>query len=83
MPALYVENVPDELYEALRKRARSHQRSMAAEVIRLLQANLPTGKELRRRREAFKRLDKLQFTRSETTESMPSSLEIIREDRAR
>jgi plasmid stability protein len=33
MATLYVENVPDDLYEALRNRARSQRRSIAAEVI--------------------------------------------------
>jgi plasmid stability protein len=37
MATLYVENVPDNLYKALRKRARSQRRSIAAEVIQLLQ----------------------------------------------
>ena len=32
MPTLYVENVPKELYEALRKRARNQRRSIAAEM---------------------------------------------------
>jgi plasmid stability protein len=83
MATLYVENVPDEVYEALRKRARDEQRSMAAEVIRLLEANLPTEKELQRRREAFKKIDRLKFTKSENAEPLPSSLEMIREDRDR
>jgi plasmid stability protein len=36
MPTLYVENVPNDLYEALRDRARRHRRSIAAEVVSLL-----------------------------------------------
>ena len=83
MATLYVENVPEELYEALRKRAREEQRSMAAEVIRLLEANLPTEKELERRREAFRRIDNLKFTKSENAQPLPPSLEMIREDRDR
>jgi plasmid stability protein len=83
MATLYVENVPSELYKALRKRARNEQRSMAAEVIRLLEANFPTEKELRRRRNAFKKIDHLKFTKSENAAPLPSSLEMIREDRDR
>jgi plasmid stability protein len=83
MATLYVENVPEDLYEALRKRATEEKRSMAAEVIRLLEANLPTHRELQRRREVFKRIDNLKFTKSENAEPMPSSLEMIREDRDR
>ena len=37
MATLYVENVPDELYEALRKRARRNRKSIAAEVLELLE----------------------------------------------
>ncbi len=37
MATLYVENVPDELYEALRKCARNQRRSIAAEVLELLE----------------------------------------------
>jgi plasmid stability protein len=83
MATLYVENVPEDLYEALRKRAREEQRSMAAEVIRLLEANLPTEKELERRRKAFQKIDRLKFTSSQNAEPLPSSLEMIREDRDR
>jgi plasmid stability protein len=36
MPTLYVRNVPFDLYEALRKRAKQNGRSIAAEVIALL-----------------------------------------------
>ena len=39
MATLYVENVPDDLYEALRKRARGQRRSIAAEVLQLLEQN--------------------------------------------
>jgi plasmid stability protein len=48
MPTLYVENVPNELYEALRKRAREHGSSIAAEVISLLADNIPTAAQLAR-----------------------------------
>ena len=46
MPTLYVENVPPELYEALRLRASERRRSISAEVIALLEENVPTTKEL-------------------------------------
>lgn len=44
MPALYVENVPKDLYEALRTRAHERHRSIAAEVLSLLEENIPTEK---------------------------------------
>jgi plasmid stability protein len=40
MPTLYVENVPEELYEALRTRARASRKSISAEVIELLAATI-------------------------------------------
>jgi plasmid stability protein len=83
MPTLYVENVPKDLYEALRKRARAQRRSIAAEVISLLEENIPTEKELARRREVSDRLRKLKFTPTDPNAEIPSSLEMIREDRDR
>ena len=59
MPTLYVEKVPDELYKALRERARQNRKSIAAEVITLLEENVPTAKELARRKELLKRVRKL------------------------
>ena len=50
MPTLYVENVPKDLYEALRARARKNRSSIAAEVIALLKETVPTAAELERRR---------------------------------
>jgi len=83
MATLYVENVPDDLYEALRKRARSQRRSIAAEVLSLLEQNIPTEKELKRRREVTRKLEQLQFTSRVSDKSFPSSEEMIREDRER
>jgi plasmid stability protein len=49
MATLYVENVPDEIYKALRKRARAKRKSIAAEVIsNCLEENIPTAAELKR-----------------------------------
>jgi plasmid stability protein len=49
MPTLCVKNVPKELYEALRARARLRRRSIAAEVVTLLAENIPTQKDLKSR----------------------------------
>ena len=54
MARLKVTNVPDDLYAALKKRARLNGRSMAAEVRALLHENFPTARELRKRRAAFR-----------------------------
>ena len=60
MPTLYVENVPKDLYEALRARARKNRSSIAAEVISLLEQFVPTSEELRRRKSAFEDLLRIQ-----------------------
>ena len=83
MATLYVENVPDDLYEALRKRASTQRRSISAEVLSLLELHIPTKKVLKARREAFRKLQQLRFTKSVSDESFPSSVEMIREDRER
>ena len=51
MATLYVENIPDDLYEALRSRAKARRRSIAAEVLALLEENVPTARELKARQE--------------------------------
>jgi plasmid stability protein len=83
MATLCVENVPDDLYEALRKRARIHRRSIAAEVRALLEESIPSEKELKRRRDFGRKLERLRFTAVRTDGTFPSSEELIREDRAR
>jgi len=50
MATLYVENIPDHLYEALRQRARSARKSIAREVIEILEKFVPTPAELAERR---------------------------------
>jgi plasmid stability protein len=83
MPALYVEKIPDELYRALRKRARDNRKSIAAEVISLLERNVPTAKELQRRREFYKRMAELRARQPESPGPFPTVEEMIREDRDR
>ena len=83
MPTLYVENVPDDLYEALRKRARSQRRSIAAEVRALLEQNIPSEKELKRRQRFLLKLKRLHASAVRTAGTFPSAEEMIREDRER
>ena len=83
MATLYVENVPDDLYDALRKRAKSQRRSIAAEVLLLLENSIPTEKELRARRKLFKKLTKLRSTPTPGSGPFPSAEEMLREDRER
>jgi len=83
MATLYVENVPDDLYKALRERARQHRKSIAAEVLTLLEQNVPTARELRARREAIRRLAELRSQPSPSSGPFPSTEEMQREDRER
>ena len=83
MPTLYVENVPEELYEALRKRARKNRKSIASEIISLLEENVPTAAELKRRREFYRRLERLRSKPSPGHGPFPSTEEMQREDRER
>jgi plasmid stability protein len=82
MATLYVENVPDELYEALRERARDSRRSIAAEVVSLLEQNIPTEKELRARRDLVRKLRRLNSSKR-SKKTFPSTEEMLRVDRAR
>jgi len=83
MATLYVENVPDDLYEALRKRARENRKSIAAEVIELLERFVPTERELKNRRAAIRRLAELRSHPSPLTGPFPTTEEMQREDRER
>jgi plasmid stability protein len=83
MATLYVENVPDELYEALRQRAGKNRKSIAAEVVALLEENVPTAKELARRREVLQRAGRLRARRSPGRGPFPSAEQMQREDRGR
>jgi plasmid stability protein len=82
MATLYAENIPNDRYEALRKRAKQNRRSVAAEILSLLEEHVPTEKEMKSWKESVRRLEKLKFT-STSDAPMPDSLELIREDRDR
>ena len=83
MATLYVENVPDDIYKALRKRAKASRRSIAAQVIELLEQNIPTEAEIKRRRRVFEELAELRARPPIGTGPFPSAEEIVREDRER
>jgi len=83
MATLYVENVPDELYEALRSQAKARRRSIAAEVVALLQENVPTAKALEARKDLFDKILQLRAKEIAAGRVFPSSEEMIREDRER
>jgi len=83
MPTLYVENVPKDLYEALRARARKNRSSIAAEVIQVLKDVVPTPEELRRRKRAVEQLLRVQAEFPPGPGPFPTTEEMIREDRER
>jgi plasmid stability protein len=83
MPTLYVENVPRDLYEAVRARAKKKRTSIAAEVIELLKENVPTAAELKRRKALYDRLVSLRSYKPPVPGPFPSTEEMIREDRER
>jgi len=83
MATLYVENVPEAVYKALRQRARKKRKSIAAEVIELLEQSIPTEKELKRRRMAVEGLARLRAKPPLRPGPFPSAEEMIREDRER
>lgn len=83
MATLYVENVPDDLYEALRSQAKARRRSIAAEVLALLEENIPTAKELKAREDLFRRIIRMRQEPPKSRGPFPSAEEMIREDRER
>jgi plasmid stability protein len=83
MATLYVENVPDDIYKALKKRAKENRGSIASEVIALLKRWVPTEAELKRRREIFDRMAELRARPPLSPGPFPPLQEMIREDRER
>jgi len=83
MPTLYVENVPEQLYEAIRARAQRSRTSISAEVLTLLAENVPTPDEVARRKTLAEGARRLRSRRSPASGSFPSSEEMLREDRTR
>jgi plasmid stability protein len=83
MATLYVENIPDDLYEALRNRARQHRKSLAGEVLSLLEENVPTAAELRRRRRFLSRVRLIRSQKRSVGGGFPTTERMQREDRER
>jgi plasmid stability protein len=83
MATLYVENVPDDVYEALRAQARQHRRSIAAEVLSLLAENIPTREEVKARQQFLRQVQSLRSRRPRLTRPFASTEEMQRGDRSR
>lgn len=80
MNTLHVRSVPDNLYNRLQQLAQSKNRSLSAQVITLLEQALEI--EERRKKQA-KVLTSIQRRRFKAPRNTPSSLELLKEDRAR
>ena len=83
MATLYVENVPEDLYEALRERARQQRKSIAAEVLSLLAENVVTAAERKARQQFLRQVQRMRSQRPRSGAAFPSSEELQREDRGR
>jgi plasmid stability protein len=83
MPTLYVENVPEDLYEALRHRARQNRKSISSEVLSLLEQNVVTAAEQQSRREFLRDAQRLRAQRSTSKRKFQPIEESQREDRLR
>jgi len=83
MATLYVENVPDDLYAALRKRAHDRNSSISREVTEILREAVPTPAQLKRREEVLRRAIRMSRRKPLTPGPFPSAEEMVREDRNR
>ena len=83
MATLYVENIPEDLYDSLRERARRHRKSIAAEVLSLLEQNVVTPAELKSRQLFLRQAKRLRSRAPRTAGTFASSEEMQRVDRTR
>jgi hypothetical protein len=81
MPALQIRNVPDQVYSRLRQQAKKHHRSLAGEVLHMLEAGLSEpaadGSDL------FQRIWTVREKIADEYGRGASSAESVREDRDR
>jgi plasmid stability protein len=82
MATLYVRNVPDDLYEQLRKDATASRRSLGAEAVERLRLALAPGLPPVPLDEFLKRANRIREEHPPRAGS-PSAAELIREDRDR
>jgi plasmid stability protein len=76
VPTLYVRDVPEDLYERLRKRATERGTSISAEAVALLRRSLQTDRGALR-----KFLDDVDRNPLRVPSGSPSPADLIREDR--
>ncbi len=83
MATLYVENVPEDVYGALRDQAKRNRRSISAEVLSLLAANIVTPLEAARRAKLLARSRRIRSKSPLSSGPFPSAEEMLRQDRGR
>lgn len=81
MATLHVRNVPDELYDRLKRQAEIDNRSLSAEVIARLEQTAPRQTE--EYQDLLERIDRRREELRRTMGTFPSSVALIREDRDR
>jgi len=81
MHALQIRNFPDELYEKLKKQAKSHHRSLAGEALSVLEQHL-LGSPLSRDA-LFNEIAGVREEIAQQYGTADSSVSLIREDRQR
>jgi len=83
MATLYVENFPDDVYDAIREQAKKDRQSIAAAVTKTLTSHYPTKTELKRREAVYREILKFQAKKPLSPGPHPTAQEMVREDRER
>lgn len=83
MPTVSIKNVPEELYEAIRARARGNHTSIAAEILAVLAESVPTPSEIARRKRLIELARRLRLRRSPVARPFHPAEVMLREDRRR
>jgi antitoxin FitA len=80
MPILHVRNVPDELYENIRRQAQEQNRSISAQVVYLLERAIIESPQVQRQV-----LESIRRRRAglPAQPDVPDSLSLLRQDRTR
>lgn len=80
MPILHVRNVPDELYENIRRQAQEQNRSISAQVVYLLERAILESPQAQ-----HQVLENIRRRRASTLArpGLPDSLSLLRQDRSR
>jgi len=82
MPILHVRNVPDELYARIQQLAHAKNRSVSAQVIRLLDAALQVEEARQSQAKVLASIRRRRLTYARKP-SAPDSVTLLREDRER